>query len=342
MDHREELMTTAKCRGLHDCGRLMRGVILIAAVMALLGLGACGQGTQVSEPPAAGASASETTVEPVSETERTDRFRESDFVSLPDSVQIKLTDKKIIQSGTTAGTAYQFTINLEKWEKKTSPAQIVTISELFWQCYPKMYQRFGASGESPTEVTLAIENEGYEIAETSGNFVHLHDRWLHDFPTDYDCLTHEFAHVIQNGWNGENLEFDSYIERFADYCRFVYAFNHGAYNDACWTLQTVEAEPDRESSVRFLVWLDYTYSTSDHDLMLTYFDVCRNRQYPPDAWDAAWQEIFTGTPLKGMTIDEVWELYASSDFAYLFSVAEAPDTSELLAAYDIRGKIESG
>ncbi len=316
--------------------------LLTAAMLAAL-LGFCGCSQEAGSPAqtTAPTSAAELTEESVAETMRPDRFAESDFAALPDGVQTKLTDRRIVQTGTVGETEYQFTIDLEKWAKNTSPAQIVTISELFWECYPRMYQRFGAAGESPTEVTLAIENEGYEIAETSGNFVHLHDQWLHDYPTDYDCLTHEFAHVIQNGWNGETLEFDSYTERFADYCRFVYAFDRGSYNDACWTLQTVEAEPDRESSVRFLVWLDYTCSTPDHDLMLTYFDVCRNRQYPSGEWDAAWQEIFAGTALEGMSIDEVWDMYAASDFAYLFSVADPPETSELLAAYDVRGKIGS-
>ena len=67
------------------------------------------------------------------------------------------------------------------------------------EVYPAMYERFGVYSDASTDVTLAIEDEGYEIAETSGDFVHLHDQWLYEWPDDYDCLTHEFAHVIQNG-----------------------------------------------------------------------------------------------------------------------------------------------
>ena len=43
--------------------------------------------------------------------------------------------------------------------------------------------------------------------------------------------------------------------------------DNGGYNDQVWTLQTVTDEPDRESSVRFLVWLDYKLSGSDRDFM---------------------------------------------------------------------------
>lgn len=47
--------------------------------------------------------------------------------------------------------------------------------------------------DAPTEVVLAIEDEGYPIAEAGGNFVHLHDKWLADNPKDYDCIAHELA-----------------------------------------------------------------------------------------------------------------------------------------------------
>ena len=226
----------------------------------------------------------------------------------------------IVERGNVNGVDYTFTIDLSKWDGNTSEEQIIMISKLFWQCYPRMYDRFGEVCESPTDITLAIENEGYEIAECAGEFVHIHDMWLSDNPTDYDCLTHEFAHSIQYCWDDYYLEYSSYVERFADYCRFVYAYDKGAYNDDVWTLQSVDVESDRESSVRFLVWLDICYSTPDNDIILKYCNVCKNGFYAPEDWDAAWAEIFDGSELEGMSIDDAWTLYESSDIATMDQV----------------------
>ena len=105
--------------------------------------------------------------------------------------------------------------------------------------------------------------------------------WLWNNPTDFDCLTHEFAHAIQYCWDDQFLEYSNYIERFADYCRFVYAYDDGTYND----------------------------------IILKYCDVCKNGFYAPEDWDAAWEEIFRGSELEGMSIDAVWALYEASDIA---------------------------
>lgn len=106
------------------------------------------------------------------------------------------------------------------------------LSELFWECYPKMVERFYDLSDAPTDVTIAIENEGYEVAEAGGNFVHLYDQWLYSNPDDYDCITHELAHLIQgSGWAPDYLEYSDYIEVFADCCRYEYAMREGIFNN---------------------------------------------------------------------------------------------------------------
>ncbi len=254
---------------------------------------------------------------------------------LEDFVQTKVLDKTIVQQGSVNGIAYTLTILLDKWAGKTSHAQIVTASRLFWQCYPKMYARFGDAGQSPTEVRLVIEDEGYEIAWACGNLVHIHDGWLASHPDDFDCLTHEFAHVIQNGWNGDTLEYSDYIERFADCCRYLYAFEKGLYNDGHWQLQTIRHERDRKSSVRFLVWLDHFYSTEENDLLLNFFTVCRSERYPTSAWDQAWKKILSGSSLADFSIEEVWQMYQASEFATLSSLRRE-EKSALLTKYQLR------
>lgn len=257
--------------------------------------------------------------------------------ALPD-ISVSLDGDRILQTGTSNGIQYSLTVDLTSWSGGTSPEQITTLSELFWECYPRMFAHFGQISNAPTDVTLAIEDFGYSPAECSGNFVHIHDEWLSSYPTDYDCITHELAHVIQNGWNGEALEYSDYIERFADFCRYEYAFRNGFYNDSCWTLWSADYEDTIEKSNRFFVWLDYTYSAPENDIMLDFFRVCFEQKYASDQWDAAWQEIFSGSALEGRTIDDVWNEFISSDFAYL-SADRTKGTSELLSRYDVRGKL---
>ena len=255
------------------------------------------------------------------------------------TVETSVSKNAILQSGEINGTKFNFNITLGSWSGKTTAEQIVIISRLFWETYPRMYARFGAAGESPTKVTLDIEDGGYEIASAGGNQVHLHDGWLQQNPTDFDCLTHEFAHVIQNGWDGDYCEYSGYIERFADYCRYIYAFQSGLYNDDHWEMQTINSEKTRETSVRFLAWLDYYYSTEDIDLVLRFFNACRDKNYRANEWDAAWAEIFAGTLLEGKKIDVVFETFAKSEFAKLSSHSKKGATSPLLDQFsDLRTK----
>lgn len=275
-------------------------------------------------------------------TERNDILKQGFTVAafdeyLGDIVTTAISGDNIVQTGTVNGTAFKLTIRLRRWAGKTSPEQIVTLSRLFWQCYPRMFKRFGRAGESPTKITLNIEDRGYEIAWQMNNLVHLHDGWLQQWPDDFDCITHELAHAIQNGWEGNRLEYDGYIERFADACRYIYAFENGIYNDPQWSLQTVSREKTREESTRFLVWFDYQYSTPECDLLLKYFTVCRSEKYPTHMWKDAWAEIFKGSALEGRDIEDVWNEYANSEFATLSTHGEN-GSSPLLEKYDVRKK----
>ncbi|MEE3403184.1 MAG: C1 family peptidase [Acutalibacteraceae bacterium] len=254
-------------------------------------------------------------------------------------VEVTIDGDSVLQTGTVSGQDYTLTLNLPKWEKHTTPEQLVTLSRLFWQCYPRMWARYADISGAPSEVTLAVENEGYEVASAGGSFVHLHDQWLERYPEDFDCITHELAHVIQNGWDGNYLEDSGYIERFADCSRYEYAMDSGYYNDGEWGLQTVADESTRSTSVRFLVWLDYNYSDADTDILRNFLDVCRNRKIPPVQWESAWAEVFAGTKLAGKTVGEVWAMFAASDFANLSSYSDHGSGSELLAQYPIREKV---
>lgn len=243
----------------------------------------------------------------------------------------------ITMTGRFYSTDFKFVLRLNRWAEKTKPEQIAHCARLFFDCYPKMYDRFGKRFGSPVKVTLAIENEGYEIASTGGDQVHIHDQWLKDHKTDYDCLTHEFAHVIQNGWDGEYCQYSGFIERFADYCRYVYAYKDGYYNDPDWVLNTVEGEKELENSVRFLVYLDRFHSTKENDLIVNYFDVIFHKKYPAKQWDKAWAEIFKGSDLEGMTGEQAFAMYKKDAFSTVSAkAARRGGVSPLLKEYNAR------
>ena len=257
-------------------------------------------------------------------------------------INTTITGTTVMQNADIDSRPYTLTIELENWSGRTSAGQIVNLSSLFWQVYPQMYERFGILSGASRDVTFVIDiNYDGDVAGTMNDVIYLQDNWLGTYPDDYDCMTHELAHVIQNVWDADYLEYSDYIERFADYCRYVYAFDNGYYNGSAWRLQDVFTEDTVEKSVRFLVWLDYTYSEEENDLLAKFFDICYNKQYATADWADAWTEVFRNSPLEGKTIDEVWGIFAESDFAVYDSTSEQGEKSQLLINYDIRNKIKA-
>ncbi len=242
------------------------------------------------------------------------------------NVTVQKRSQQIRLRGKVNGETFSLTIGLSKSGGHTTPEQIVTCAKLYWYCYPQMYARF-AMPSTPKDIILNFEDEGYEVAHASGNVVHIHDQWLKNNPQDFDCLTHEFSHIVQGGWDGNYVpaftkddgEKDTYmIERFADYCRYLYAYKDGYYNDMVWTLHTVKGEDTYYRSVRFFVWLDYTYSTAEIDIMQRLQQAVLKKTYPNDAWEPAgeaWVAMFEGTNAAGKDLNALWEEYAASNIA---------------------------
>ena len=246
-----------------------------------------------------------------------------DLCEVVDGVRVTVEKRaqQIRMRGEVNGKTFTLTVGLANAEGHTSPEQVVTCAKLFWYCYPQMYARF-AVRSTPTAVTINFENSGYEVAGASGDRIHIHAQWLEKNPQDYDCLTHEPAHVIQGGWDGQYVPAygdDTYmIERFADYCRYLYAYQRGYYNDMNRTLQTVQSEDTYYKSVRFWVWLDYTYSTDKVDIMNRIQQAVYQKTYNNDAWEpsgAAWAVIFADTNAAGKNLGALWEEFAATEIA---------------------------
>ena len=241
------------------------------------------------------------------------------------------------------GTKFELTIDLSKWDKNTTVEQIDIIEDLFFQVYPQMYDRFGGYNNAATHVIIAIENEGYSPATGGGNRIHLHDKWLKQNPNDFDVLVHELGHILDAGINGgfdhAYLEYNQYVENFADYCRFVYAYNDGQYNDGRWVLQDTYYDREhngREHSVRFLVWLDYLTFSGQKDVIRDYFELCCDKNHPKEDWDDVWEQLFIGTRFQGESVDDVWKEYLDSDFSHYDSKSKDGRPSELIRMTNVR------
>ena len=264
--------------------------------------------------------------------------------------QVLAENKQIRLAGRFNDTDFSLTIDVAGANGHTKPWQVVTAAKLFWYCYPQMYARF-AIAETPRDVILLIEDFDYEIACAWENKVHIHDQWLLQCPLDFDCLTHEFAHTVQGDWLDEYIptnDDDTYmVERFADYCRYLYAFEDGRFNDLGWELQTPENEGNPFDAVRFWVWLEYTYSTPARDIIkeMNARIHLRSEQYGVSAWmpdGSAWQEVFEGTGAAGKTLFALWEEYAATEMANLSSgVEKEGEVSPLLKALPLRDAIRA-
>ncbi len=244
------------------------------------------------------------------------------------------------------GIQFKLVLDLSDWQKHTKAEDLLKIKELFYEVYPQMYDRFGGYKPSPTDVEIKVRNytndEDNPAAYTTKNQIYLNDKFLESNPMHYDCMTHELAHVIQNGWAGEKVEYgmDS-IESFANYCRFVYAYKDGRYNDMVHEMKDAEAKNVRDKSTRFLVWLDQQALSSDRDIMRDYFELCSDGSYTKDNWDKAWKRLFKGTKFEGKSIDKVWKMYLDSKFAYYSSkAADENSKSELIEKTDVRNYIK--
>lgn len=254
-------------------------------------------------------------------------------------------DKLWTTRKTVNGIEYSLTVDLREWDESASRDGIHVFEDLFFEVYPQMYDRFGFYSSAPTDVILCIKESKSKIAcaiaQTSTviiNKQYYADHMSKD--VHYDVLVHELAHLIQNDWKFEYLEYDD-LEIFANYLRYVYAYKDGIYNDSVWTLNTAKNDGTRDHSSRFLVWLDLETSSSNRDVIRDYFEICFDKRYERKEWDKAWKSLFKGTKFEGKTIDEVWNMYYESDFGkYNAKVSNVGEKSELIQKTDARNYIK--
>ena len=193
----------------------------------------------------------------------------------------KKDDLKLVRSSSKKINGITFSVSFSRKANANdmTDENIKTLEDLFYQVYPQMYDRFGGYTKAPTEVIVTIEHDYQHAGTASGNRIILND--VKYTNTGYDVFTHELAHIATHKWNDKTkiydhwdvskLEYDAYKENFAEYCRYVYGYENGKYNDNGWELKDIYKQGSRDNSDRFFVWLDWETTSSNKDIIRDFF-----------------------------------------------------------------------
>lgn len=277
-----------------------------------------------------------------------------DFSDLAPGMEVTLNvERKIInQKATVGGVEFIHTTDYETWLNLFSYVEARECSRLFWKCYPAMYLRL-ANKDSYKQVNLHFRGNFKNPAGTGGNDVDLNQVWKSENPYDFDCLTHEYGHVLQNikedfhspyllNPNGTDNKY--FVEIFADVVRAEYSIDNGYYNNKLWKLNTVYTQNSCFNNVRFFVWIDYTYSTKENDILQKLNKSVKDMNIPSEAFYAdgeIWKICFKGTGAEGKSLSELWNDFYCTQFPWLNAVpADFGQDSDLEKAYNIRATLK--
>ncbi|MBR6403030.1 MAG: hypothetical protein IKS48_06570 [Eubacterium sp.] len=263
-------------------------------------------------------------------TDKTGDMDEEDELTL-----VRSSSKKI------NGITFSVSFSRGKNANTTRDDQIELLEKLFYQVYPQMYDRFGGYKKSPTKIDVEFVHDYKYAGGSIGDKVYLNDAQFKN-NLGYDCFTHELAHALQNVWDDKTkryydwdrskLEYDDFVENFAEYCRYVYGYNDGEYNDKGWELKSVkQGEDTRDNSDRFLLWLDWETTSSNKDIVRDFYEICTDGSFSRSQWhDKVWPILFKGTRFEGRNIDDVWKEYRNSDFSHYGTKSTNGYTPEII------------
>lgn len=165
------------------------------------------------------------------------------------------------------------------------------LTTLFYQSYPKLYERFSNPNRpAPLHVKLIFKQELRVPAYCSGGEITINLDWLRKHPDDIALLTHELTHAVQGygrgvpGWFTEGL---------ADYTRKLY----GPEVQPGWELPAKLTERNKYTDSyrvtgRFFLWLDEKHPGTVDKLHRK----AQDREF----------DVGLFKELTGETIDELW------------------------------------
>lgn len=166
------------------------------------------------------------------------------------------------------------------------------LTELFYQCYPRLIERFeNPSKAAPRHIRIIFDSKLKIPAHCSGNRVTVGVDWLTKHPNDFALLTHELTHAVQGYPNGN----PGWItEGIADYARHLF----GPKVQQGWALPArfTDRQNYKDSyrtAGKFFLWLDEKHPGTVDKIHRSMQD----RSY----------EVSLFKKLTDKTVDELWK-----------------------------------
>jgi hypothetical protein len=167
------------------------------------------------------------------------------------------------------------------------------LTELFYQCYPKLLARFeNPKLPAPRKLRLVFDPDLKIPAYCSGDNITVGVKWLKQHPEDIGLFTHELSHSVQ-AYPSNNASWMT--EGIADYARKLY----GPAKQPGWNLPAkLRANQSYKDSygttARFLVWLDEkhpgTVDKLHHRMQEGKFDIDDFKDFTGKDVDTLWRE----------------------------------------------------
>ena len=197
---------------------------------------------------------------------------------------------------------YNLTIKNTALQLNTAVRQ--HLSELYFQIYPRLVNRFNPKAPRSIQVFIDGQNKYpfWGLAVDSTMIINAYRlRDPSSYPRYYDIFLHELAHLVQQ-YTTRNLADVKWLgEGLADYVRYTYGGSNVA---ADWPLPDYSNRQvfndGYKITARFLIWLEYKYNSSIID------------QLDQDLRDVTYKQNKTWKELTGKSIEQLWTDYAKN------------------------------
>lgn len=109
------------------------------------------------------------------------------------------------------------------WKDVTVDGYLEELTRLFYNSYPRLYQRWG-NGTEPTTITFKADNNYDGVAYCQGTTVCVSTAYANSHPTDIGFFSHEITHSVQQYSGKLNYGDDVawWTENMANYGGFRY------------------------------------------------------------------------------------------------------------------------
>jgi len=197
-----------------------------------------------------------------------------------------------------------YNLTIKNTDFKINAAVRHRLTELYFQIYPRLVNRFNRN--APRSINVFIDGQNkypfWGLAVDNKMIINAYRlRNPSSFPRYYDIFLHELAHLVQQ-YTTKNLADVKWLgEALADYVRYKYG---GSNVGAGWPLpdytKTQSYNDSYKVTARFLIWLEYKYNSSIID------------QLDKGLRDVTYKQNSTWKELTGRSVEQLWLDYTEN------------------------------